>query len=165
MPVGPGALDELVYDREPEFLVCHFTAAKPEGQFDLHFFAEEIDGVAEFDLQIMRVDGRAELDFFDFVGVLVFSGFFIPLGQFVAVFAVINQTTDRRSGLRRHFDQVNPLGAGGADRVAEAHHTQLPAVHANDSYFTGANSAVYPDKLLRKRRGTRKRAIQEPLTC
>ena len=70
------------------------------------------------DAKIMRVDVRAKLDFLHLVGVLVFARFLIPLGLFVAEFAKIHQSANRRHSLRVDFDQIHLLGAGQIDRIA-----------------------------------------------
>jgi hypothetical protein len=93
------ALDQLLDLLETEFLVRHLAAAETQGDFDLHVLAQKIDRVLLFDAEIVRVDVRAELDFLDLVGVLVFARFLVPLGLFVAELAKINQPANRRHGV------------------------------------------------------------------
>ena len=88
-----------------EFRVGHFAAAEFQDHLDLHVLAQEIDGVAQLDAEIMRVNLRAELDFLDLVGVLVLAGFLVLLGLFVAELAEIHQPADRR---RRRWGRSRP---------------------------------------------------------
>lgn len=51
--------DELLDDLKADFGVRHFATTKFQGDFHLHVFAQEIDGVLHFDAEIMRVNARA----------------------------------------------------------------------------------------------------------
>jgi hypothetical protein len=83
-PKGVRLLTNFLHLLEAEFLVRQLAAAEAQGDFHLHVFTQEIDRVLLFDSKIMRVNVRAELDFLDLVGVLVFARFLFPLGLFVA---------------------------------------------------------------------------------
>ena len=51
--------DELVDDLKTDFGMGHFPAAKFQRDFDLHVLAEKINGMRDFDPQIMRINPRA----------------------------------------------------------------------------------------------------------
>ena len=146
MAVWGQVLDELFHDLEPEFLVGHFPAAEPERDLYLHFLTQEIDGAARLDAEIVRVNGRAELDFLDLVGVLVFPGFLFLLRLFVAELAVIDQAADGRRCVGRDFNQVHSLGARQVDRFAKLQDAKLLAILCDDPDFAGADFPVYPDE-------------------
>jgi hypothetical protein len=135
-------LDEALDDLDAEFLVSHFAAAKPEGGFDLHVIAEKIDGMTEFHAEVMGIDGGGELDFFDAVGVLMFFGFFVAFGLFVAVFAVVDEATNWRGGAGGDFDEVDTVSAGEADGFAEWQDAELMAVDSDYTDFAGADFPI-----------------------
>ena len=137
---------ELLHDLETEFGVGHFAAAEFQGDLDLHVFAEEIHGMLDFDAEIVRVNFRAELDFLDLVGVLVFPGFLFLLRLFVAELAVIDQAADGRRCIGRDFNQVHSLGARQVDRFAKLQDAKLLAILCDDPDFAGADFPVYPDE-------------------
>src|SRR6185503_2750655 len=116
------------------------------------------------DAKIVRVDRRAELDFFDLVGVVVFFGLFLLLRLFVAILAIVHQAADRRGRFRGDLDQVHSLSAGQVDGLAQRKDAQLLAVMANDEHFTSANFSVNSDKRTGETRRTRgERAAQDNL--
>ena len=51
--------DEFVDDLKTDFGMGHFPAAKFQRDFDLHVLAEKINGMRDFDPQIMRINPRA----------------------------------------------------------------------------------------------------------
>ena len=79
MAVGSDFLNEFSHHLEAVFLVRHFAAAEAQRDLDFHLLAEEVDGMAQFNPEIVRIDRRAELDFLDLVGVLVLFGFLFLL--------------------------------------------------------------------------------------
>ncbi len=58
------------------------------------------------------IDVGAELDFLDLIGVLMLARLFFLLSHFVAVFAEIDQTANRRGGIGRDLYQIHPLECG-----------------------------------------------------
>ena len=104
------------------------------------------------------------MDFLDFVGVVMFSGFLFLLCLFVAELAIVNQPANGRRRVGRDFDQVHSLGAGQVDRLAELQNTELFAVLCDDPDFAGTNFPVDPDERTSERRRTRReRAAQDTL--
>src|SRR5580765_5830060 len=157
-------LNEFFHHLETDFLMRHFAAAETQGQFNLHLIAQKIDRVGEFDAKIVRINLRAELDFFDLVGVVMFFRLFFLFRLFVTIFAVVHEAADRRGRVGRDLDQVDAVGAGKIDGLAQREHTQLLAVVAHDAYFTGAYFSVYSDERTGETRRTRReRAAQDTL--
>jgi len=111
MTIWSDVSEEFVNHLESKFGVGHFASAEFEGDFHLHILAEEINGVLDFDAEIVWIDLGAELDFFNLVGVLVLLGFLVALGLFVTVFAVINEAADRRIRIGGDLDKVHACGA------------------------------------------------------
>ena len=164
MPIRRDFFDELVYDLEPELLMGHFTAAETEGHLDLHFLAQEIDRVTQFNAEIMGVDRGAKLDFFNPIGVLVFFGFLLALRLFVAVLAVIDESANRRGGIRGHFDEIDTLLAGHGQSVSQGDDAQLLTLGSDQSDFASTDFPVNPNERTGRRRITRReRAAQDTL--
>ena len=104
---------------EPDLGVGHFAAPKTKGDFDLHFLAEEIDGVTQLHGHVMRIDLSAELDLFDLVGVLMLFGILFPLRLFVTKLSKVDQAANGRRGIGSHLDEIHPVGSGPAQGVLE----------------------------------------------
>ena len=146
------------------FGMRHFASPEFEGDFDFHVLAQEINSMLNFDAKIVRIDFWAELDFFNFVGVLMLLGFLVALGLFVAKLPVIHEAADGRIGIGGDFDQVNGISPGEVQGVAQTQDAELFAINPNDSYFAGADFPIYPDEQTGRRRRTwRKRATQDTL--
>ncbi len=155
---------KFVDDLETELCMGHFASAEFEGDFHLHILAEKVNGVLDFDAEIVRIDLGAELNLFDLVGVLMFLGFFVPLGLLVTVFAEVHHATDGRGGIGRNFDQVNASGPSQVQSVAEGQYAELFAVAPDYPDFASADLPVYSDEWTGRRRRTwRKRATQDTL--
>ena len=104
--------------------------------------------------EVVGINVRAELDFFDLGGVLVLLGFLLPLGLLVAEFAVIHEPADRRRGVGRDLHQVHAVGARHGERVAEREDAKLFAVRPDDPDFAGTDFPVNPDERTGRRRIT-----------
>jgi hypothetical protein len=72
----------------------------------------------------------------------MFARFLFLLGQFVAVLAKIDQTTDGRRGVGGDFHQVHSLGSGQIDRFAQRQNAQLLFVRINDANLAGTDFAI-----------------------
>src|SRR3954470_17101488 len=156
--------DEILNDLKTELLVRHFAAAETQSDLHLHVFAEKVDGVRQLDPKIVRINGRAELHFLYFIGVLALFGFFVFLGLLVTELAVVNKAADGRRGVWRDLDEIDTLIAREIQRVLQRQDAILVAVSAQDAYFAGTDFAVYPCIRTARRLWTRKRAIQAALT-
>jgi hypothetical protein len=125
--------------------VRHFPAAEFERDFDFHVFAEESDGMHDFDAEVMGINPGAKLDFLDGGGVLVFAGFLFALGLFVAEFPEVHEAADGGIGVGRNLDEVHAVDAGHIQGFVKGKNTQLFVV-LDDADFPGTNLAVDPDK-------------------
>ena len=147
-----------------QFRMGHFAAAKFQGDFHLNFVAEEINSMAQLNAEVVRINARAKLDFFDLVGVLVLLGFAILLRLLVAELPVVHDAAHRRIGIRRDFHQVHAVSAGEVDGVAQGKYAQLFSIDPDDPNFRGANFPVDSHEGTAER-GTRGiRAAQGTLT-
>ena len=91
MPVRGDFSQELLYNLKAKFSVGHFSPAELERHFDLHVFAKKINSMLNFHAQVMGINFGAQLDLFDARSVLVFSGFLVAFGLFIAELAEIDQ--------------------------------------------------------------------------
>ena len=165
MPERRDFRDEFVDDLKPDFGMGHFTAAKLEGDLDLHVLAEEIHGMHDLDAEIVRIDARAQLDLLDGGGVLVLAGFLLLLGQLIAELADFDDAADRRDGVGGNLDEIHAVLAGQVQRLIEGKNAELLALRPDDAHFAGADFAV--DAHLRRVGGValgRKRAAQATLS-
>jgi hypothetical protein len=89
-----------------------FAPAEPHRHFDLVAFLEELRHTAQFNVIIVIVDTRAQLDLFDLDDLLLFACLVLFLLFFVFVFAEVEDFADRRVGVGRNFDQIK-AGIGG----------------------------------------------------
>ncbi len=137
-------LEEFIHGLKTEFLVSHFAAPEAERDFHLHLLAKKVDGMVELDPEIMGINGRAELDFLNFIGVMVLLGFLFLFGLFVTKLAEIDQPADRRDRVGRNFHEVNSLRAGHVDGVPEREDPQLAAVGANHADLASTDFPVDP---------------------
>lgn len=143
---------ELSNDLKTIFCMRHFPPAELQGDFHLHFFAEEIHRVLYFHTQVVRINLRTELNFLNACGVLMFSGFFVTLGLLIPELAVVNQATDRRSCVGCNLDEVNPVRPGHAQCLPQAQNSELLAIDTDDPNFAGTDLPVNPDVRTRRRR-------------
>src|SRR5262249_24313148 len=89
-----------------QFLVCHFTAAKPQSDFDLVAVLKEALHRAHFHLIIVVVDHRSELDLLNLNDFLFFTSFRCLFLRLVLVLAVIQDFADWRRRVGGDFYQV-----------------------------------------------------------
>ena len=83
---------------------------------------------------------------FDLGRMLVLFGFLLSLGLFVTEFSEIDDAADGWGGIRGNFDQVDAIGAGQVQGIAQLKHTQLFAIQADYSDFAGTDFPINPDK-------------------
>ncbi len=144
--------DELLNHLEADLGVRHLTTAEFQGDFDLHIFAQEINGMPNLDAQIVRIDFGAQLDFLHLGGVLMLLGFLVALGLFVAELAEIHNPANRRRGVGSDFHQVHPMGAGQIQCVAQRQNPKLfLAILPNNPDFTGTDFPIDPEKRTGRR--------------
>ena len=155
--------DEFFHHLETKFRVLHLATPETQRHFHLHVFAEEIYGVADFDRKIMRINARAELDFFYRGSVLMLLGFLFLLGQFVSVFAEVHHPANGRHSVGCDLDQINRRLTREVDRVVKQHDAELAAIEPDHTDFAGADFPVDLDERCGRRITWRKRAAQGTL--
>src|SRR5262249_25743773 len=152
MPVSSDFREKFFDDLESKFGVRHLTAAELERDLHFHVLAKKIDGMPNFYTEIMRINFRAQLNFFDFGGMLMLLGFFITFGLLVAVLAIIHQSANRRSGVGSNLNQIHAIGPSHCECVTQGQHPQLFAINPDYPDFARTDLAIYPDKRTGRRR-------------
>ena len=100
--------------------------------------------MADFGQVIVAVDVDPEFDLFDFAGMGLFVLFL--LGQLVTVFAEVDDAADRRVGIGRHLDQIEPQFLRPAQRIGQFQNPELLVGRAvDDANLAGADAMVDPD--------------------
>ena len=95
---------------------------------------------------------------------MVFPGFLLLLGLFVAELAIVHEAADRGRCVGGDFDQVHALSPRHIDRFTELENTELFMVLCDDPDLAGADFTVNPDERTSERRGTRREgAAQDTL--
>ena len=164
MPIRNNLFDESLDHLKPEFFVGHFPPAEPERDLHLHFFAQEIDGMAQLDAEVVWINRRTELNFFYLSGVLVFFSFLVALGLLVPVFAVIHDSAYGRHSVWSYFDEIHAVASRHVDRIAERNNSELLTVNAYDSNLTGTYLPIDLNERACGGRAARKeRAAQDTL--
>src|SRR5579872_95156 len=107
--VGPDLLQQL----HAEFGMAHFAAAEAQGDLHLVALLEVAVHGAGFDVVVVRVDVGAQPDLLDLDQLLPLARGALLLLLFELVLAVVEDLADRRVGVRRHLDQVEPRLLGG----------------------------------------------------
>ena len=135
-------LDELVHDLEPKLLVRLLAAFKPQLDADFEIIAEELDGVVPLHRQVVRVNGRRELQLFHPAGGLLPMGVLVALGLLVEEFAVVDDAANGGRGVGGNLDQVQTFDLRQAQGIVERHHAKLLFLFVQDADLPGANFPV-----------------------
>ena len=123
-------------------LVGHFAAAESERDFDLVALFKELRDLLGFHLIIVRVDVRAELDLFQFLGLLLLLGSRLFLLRFVAHLAIVDDLTDRDLLVGRDFNEVHTGFAGSVQGSVNWHFTLFFTILINEKDAGGTNIAI-----------------------
>ena len=91
-----------------QFLVGHFAATEPQGDFNLVAVFQKLEHVAHFDFVVVAIGVRAELNLFDLDDLLLLTRLSFFLLSFVFEFAIVHDFADRRVRVWRNLDKVEP---------------------------------------------------------
>ena len=113
--------------------VGHLTSAESDRHLDLVPRFQETDGLADFGVQIVRIDIQRHSDFLDIDRLLILSRLFVPLGLFKTILAIVHDTADRRLRLRRNLDEIEILFSGDPHRFFQLEYAKLSPVRIDDT--------------------------------
>ena len=125
-----------------QFGVSHFTSAESDRNLELIAILKELGGLLDLGIKIANIDIQRETNFLYLDNALILAGFLFSLGLLKAIFAVIHDSTNRRSGLRGNFYQIEILFDGETLGLLGIHDSELFSVNTYQSDF------LVPDVLV-----------------
>ena len=140
MAVRRNIFDQLIDDLKADFLVRLLATPEPELNPHLHLVTKKLDRVIPLGGQVMRVDGRGDLNLFHLASGRAHMGF--PFGFFVKELAVVHDPAYGGSRLRHDFDQVQVFFLRQTQSIIEGHHPEWLLLIVNYSDFAGADLPV-----------------------
>src|ERR1051325_8725478 len=129
-----------------ELTMRHLAAAKPDR--GAHFVAilQPLARMLHAIFVIVIVGSRSKLNFLDRDRHLLLLRFVCLLLRFVLVLSEIDDATNRRIGVGRNLDEVQPFLTRCTHGIAHVHHAQLLSFLPNHAHFGHANSLVDPNR-------------------
>src|SRR5687768_12872729 len=131
---------DLLQKFKSDFLVSHFAAAEAQGDLDLVALFKEALYRLHLHAVVMGVDVGTNfyfLDFYDFLLLARFVGFFLRL---IFIFAVIEDFAYGRLGAGRYLNEIEASLLGKAHGLLRAHDAHLLALFVDQKNFAG----IYP---------------------
>ncbi len=125
-----------------ELLMCHFPS--PEAKCHLYLVAllEELFHRAHFNFVVMRVDIRAELDFFDLDSLLLLARLSGLLLCLEFILSEIHDLADRDFSIYRDFDEIETGLLGLRQRVTLANRAVILSLLIDELDFASDNSFI-----------------------
>lgn len=120
----------------------HFTAAEPQRDLYLVAIVQKFEHVTHFDVIVIGIGVRSELDLFDLDDLLLFAGFRFALLGLVFEFAEIHDLAHGRIGIGRDLDQVQAGFFGHFHSATGCHDPDVFAVGTNQADFIRADIFV-----------------------
>jgi len=122
------------------------TTAKRNRQLNTIAFLNKAPDVLYFEVHIVGIGARADLDFLDGArGRALFRVVRLLLLR-VAIFVEVRDATDGRGRVGRHLDQIQSARFGDADSFAQRQDADLGAVDVDDADLGRANLIVDLDR-------------------
>ena len=136
-------LPELVKQSLADVRVRHLTPPKPNGELDLIARIEELRRLPGFGLKIMIPDLRLDANLLQLDDMLVLARLTLPPALFVPELPVVHHATDRRDGVGRDFDEVDPTRARQIEGFASREDTELLAVLVDDPDLADPDTLIH----------------------
>ena len=134
------SFDEALNGFKTEFRVFEFANAEHERYFHLVPVEKEHFRAADLDHKVMLVNTRTHFNFFKFSRGLLLL--FLLFRFFVKVFSVVNDTANRRLGIRRDFEQIKVVCLREGNRGLRSHDSELFAARPDDANFGNSNALI-----------------------
>src|SRR5207247_3289723 len=134
-------------DSASDFRMGHLPPAEKDSRLYLVAVFEEPLDVLLFELIVVLVHFRTELDLLDFDDLLVPPRLARALLLLILVLAEIHDAANRRGGRRRDFDEVEPLLFGERERLRRRHDAELLAGVVDDTNFADPDPLVDADTI------------------
>ena len=114
-----------------EFLMRHLTATETQGDLHLVTGIDELPDVFHFDLIIVFINIRAELDFLNIDNLLLLAGFVGALLGLILEFPEIQDFAYRRVNIRLNFNEVETDPISTFNRFINRDDAELFAIFIN----------------------------------
>ena len=137
------SLTEALKDLFTDLLVAHLTSAEAQYDLNLIAFTEETHRVLDLGFEVVGLDTAGKLYLLDLDNILLLLCFLLSLFLFVAVAAVVSDTTYGGLCVGGNEDKVKTLIVCGAKSVVRRHNTDLLTVGSDNSYFLTLDVFVY----------------------
>ncbi len=144
MPHGFEVLFDLHRQLVPKLLVRHLTATELKLNAHLVSLSQEVFGMDDFDVVIVRIDPNTEFHFLHFATLLVLVSFLLVLLLDVLVFAVVDDLAHWRVCIRRDLHEIQPTLFGNTDRLVGRHDAELMSVLLHHTHFRRADAFIHP---------------------
>ena len=131
----------------------HFAAPKAQGDLHLVAFAQKLQNRAHLDVIVVLVGAGAKLDLFDFDDVLLFAGLSLALLLLIFEFAEIHDLADRRFGIWRNLNQIQPCLLSHLHCTGGCDHADIFAVRSDQPDFRATDTIIDTRACVTLRRG------------
>ena len=126
----------------------HLATPKHDGCLDLASLLQKLQDVVSLDFEVVLGGPGAELDFLELDGLLVLLRLVLALVELVEVFAVVDDTADRRVGGRRDLHKVEALPARDFQSLEGGHNSQLLSFPVDHADFFGADPLIHANETI-----------------
>ncbi len=123
-------------------LVRHLASAEAQGDLYLVAIGQKLEHIAHLDVIVTAVRIWAELDLFDLNDLLLLTGFGFTLLRFVLKLAKVHDFANRRIGIWRDFDQVEPCLVSHFHGTTRSNNSDVLAICADQADFVGADKFI-----------------------
>jgi len=133
---------KTIEDRAAELLVRHLAPSKPDHCFDLRSIFQKPENVILFELEVMLVDSRSELNLFDENDLLLLLGFVVFLLLLKQELPVVHDLADGRLRRRRDLYEIEIFLFGHVQRLLDRNDTDLSTLVVNQTYLGSPDQFV-----------------------
>ena len=130
-----GVLGHTLKQFTAQILVCHLAAPETQGDLDLVAVLQKLVDVAHFDIIVVGVRVRTELDLFDLDDLLLLARFGFAFLGLVFEFTEIHDLADRRTRVWRNLNQIKTCLYGQLHSAGRRNNTAVSAVSLNQANF------------------------------
>lgn len=131
-----------------DFGIRDFSSPEADPHLDFVAIFEPTARISNFELCVMVVRFRAQLNFFDFDLFLRFASLALFLRLLVQELAEIHNAGDRRFGVGRHLYQIEFGLLGEPDGLRRLYYTQVASLGINHSNFRDTDISIHAMLLL-----------------
>jgi len=132
----------------------HFSSPIDYCNFNLVSSFQKLAGLLEFDVEVVGADLQPDANLLDLDRFSPAAAFILLFGALVVVFTPVDDFGDRRIGLRRNLDQVEPGGLSQLQRFGQSNYAALLTELINNPQFSCPNVLINPGRLSDRERSS-----------